>query len=116
MKSRSMQHQTASACSSARSQAHPKRSILHGMRRLISAAAIMAAAAACLPAGLRAQDTGAAGGTIDSIEVTGHRRVSRETIVNTLGIIVPSSITFRDVQRGVRALFSLQQFDDVQVT
>jgi outer membrane protein assembly factor BamA len=87
------------------------------MRRLISATAFLAAAAACLPVALRAQDAGGpAGGPIDSIEVEGYRRVSIETIRNTIGITPPTIITFRDVQRAIRALFSLQQFDDVAVT
>lgn len=87
------------------------------MRRLITAAACMAAAAAC-PSWLRAQDSaaaGAGGGIIDSIEVSGNRRVNAETIRNNLGIGVPSSIGFRAIQRAVRALFALQQFDDVQI-
>lgn len=88
------------------------------IRRLVTAAAFTAAALAWPSTTLHAQDNagGPAGGPIDSIEVSGYRRVALETILNTVGITIPATITFRDVQKAIHALYALQQFDDVVVT
>lgn len=83
------------------------------MRRLILAAAC-AAAAFAMASGLHAQEAG--GAQVDSIEVTGNRRVTLESILNVVAIPVHTTFTFHDVQRGIRALWALNQFDDVQVT
>jgi outer membrane protein insertion porin family len=85
------------------------------MRRLLLAAAT-AVACAAVPAGgaLRAQQA-EQGPQVDSVEVTGNHRVSSETILNAAGIPLHTPITFRDIQRAIRALVALNQFDDVQV-
>jgi len=82
------------------------------MRRLITAAAAVAAALAA-PAALRAQ---AAGAQADSVEVSGNRRTTAETIRNVAAIPLRTPITYRDIQRAIRSLFDLGQFDDIQVS
>ncbi len=73
-----------------------------------------------LPARLAAQQgqqqAPTAGGSIDSIEVSGNHRVTTETVLNTFAVPIHTNITYRDIQRGIRALFAIGQFDDVQVT
>src|SRR4051812_19668900 len=112
-----MPHRTASAWRSARSQAPRRRSVRTRMRRLSLAAALVAAASV-LPVTLRAQQPAAPpappvqqGGQVDSIEVTGNSRVTTESILNTLALPVHTTLGYRNVQHGVRALFALQQFD-----
>jgi outer membrane protein insertion porin family len=79
----------------------------------------LAAAAALLALGagpvspLAAQE--ARGLSIDSIEVLGARRNSRETVLNAAGIPVHTPIGYREIQRAVRSLYELAQFDDVKV-
>jgi len=86
------------------------------IRRLILTAALGAAATAAMrPSPLRAQDPGASAPRIDSIEVTGIRRVTLETVLNTAGIPLRTPIGIRDIQRAIRALNSLGQFDDVLI-
>jgi outer membrane protein insertion porin family len=79
------------------------------MRRLRAA---LLAASLGAPAALRAQATGA---QVDSVEVTGNRRVTSETIRNVAALAPHTPLGYRDLQRAVRALFELGQFDDVQV-
>ncbi len=80
-------------------------------------AAACAAAATCVPVLLHAQDAPGAtpGGIIDSIEVNGTSRVTTATVLNTLALSLHTTVGFRDIQRAIRAVFALQQFDDVQV-
>jgi len=83
------------------------------MRRLFTAAAL---AAAALGSAGRAAAQEPAGASVDSIEVAGVQRVTRETVVNTAAIPLHTPITYRDIQRAVRDLFALGQFDDVTVS
>jgi len=83
------------------------------VRRTLIGAAALAAALLTLPGGLHAQDP--AGPQVDSLEVVGVRRVTRETVINTAGIPLRTSIGFRDLQRAIRGLMALGQFDDVQI-
>jgi outer membrane protein insertion porin family len=62
----------------------------------------------------RAQQPGA-GPVVDSIEVVGNRRNSRETIVNAAALPVHAAVTYRDLQRALRAIYLTGQFDEVQV-
>jgi outer membrane protein insertion porin family len=82
------------------------------MRRLITAA-VLAAACAGLPSRVAAQQP--EGPMVDSVEVTGNRRVTTATIVNTAAIPLRTPITYREIQRGIRAVWALGEFDDVQV-
>lgn len=71
-----------------------------------------------LPEGeLQAQQT--TGGVplvrVDSIDVVGNVRLSTPTIIGTLGFQAGSEVTYREIQRGIKALYSTGQFDDVVV-
>jgi outer membrane protein insertion porin family len=86
----------------------------------VTGAARAAFAGACLTAAfagaMPAQDVQPGqGALIDSIEVEGLRRNSRETVINAAGIPLRTPITYRDVQRAIRNLNALGQFDDVVV-
>jgi outer membrane protein insertion porin family len=83
------------------------------MRRGLAAAALAAALLTVRPSGAMAQDS--AGAVVDSIEVGGHRRNTRETIVNAAGIPLGTPLTYRDIQRAIRNLMALGQFDDVRI-
>ncbi|MBI1722838.1 MAG: outer membrane protein assembly factor BamA [Gemmatimonadetes bacterium] len=88
------------------------------MRRGAIVATALAAAlgfAAAAPAPLPAQEEAAAGAVVDSVEVVGNRRNTTETILNAAGIPLNTPIGYRDIQRALRALFALGQFDDVQI-
>ena len=52
---------------------------------------------------------------VDSVEVVGNTRVTTQTILNTAGIPIRSPISIRDIQRAMRALFGLGQFNDVTI-
>jgi outer membrane protein insertion porin family len=84
------------------------------MRQLIFAAALVAAATVA-PSALRAQETQGPP-QVDSVEVIGNRRVTVETITAAAAIPIRQPITYRDVQRAIKALYALAQFDDVVVT
>ncbi|MBI4542628.1 MAG: outer membrane protein assembly factor BamA [Gemmatimonadetes bacterium] len=72
-------------------------------------------AVASPPAPLRAQEPSDGAATVDSVEVVGNRRTSREAIVNTAGIPIRAPIGYRDIQRALRALYALAQYDDVAI-
>jgi len=86
------------------------------MRRLLLAAAAVAACQVAAPAGgpLSAQEA-QQGPQVDSLEVVGNRRVATETILNAASIPLHTPVTYRDVQRAIRALVALGQFDDIRV-
>ena len=73
------------------------------------------AAALAGPSVLKAQQEEGGGAQIDSVEVTGNHRVNLETILNTASLPVHTPLTYRDVQRAIRALYALAQFDDITV-
>ena len=51
----------------------------------------------------------------DSIAVRGNRRVSRETIVSTAGLVAGRPVGYRDVQHALQALFATGQFQDIRI-
>src|SRR5690606_35024394 len=53
---------------------------------------------------------------IVSIEVVGVRRVSPATVIAELGIVPGRPTTYRDLQRGLEALFSTGNYADIQVS
>lgn len=67
-----------------------------------------------LPMVARAQDQQAAP-TLDSILVEGNRRVATPQVIGTAGLVVHSSVTYRDIQRAVTSLYRTGQFDNVAV-
>ncbi len=77
-----------------------------------AAVAAVVAVAACAGA-LTAQET--QGPQVDSIEVVGNVRVETPTILNAVGIPLNTPLTFRDLQRGIRSLYQLGQFNDVRI-
>jgi outer membrane protein insertion porin family len=84
------------------------------MRRLIARAAALAAlTAAASAAPLLAQEGESP--QVDSIEVVGNRRVVLPTILNTVAIPLNTPLTYRDIQRAIRGLYQLGQFDDVRI-
>ncbi len=52
---------------------------------------------------------------IDSVAVTGNSRITRAAIIATANIQLGQSISFRDVQRAINALYATRQFADIQV-
>ncbi len=90
------------------------------MRRSAIVAAVLTVAllrTAAGPAPLAAQQPAAdtSSGIVDSIEVVGNHRNTTQTILNAAGIPIRAPIGYRDIQRAMRALFALGQFDDVQI-
>lgn len=52
---------------------------------------------------------------VDSIEVVGNARLATPTIIGTLGFQAGSQVTYREIQRGIKSLYSTGQFEDVVV-
>src|SRR5690606_19861231 len=52
---------------------------------------------------------------VDSIAVEGNTRLSASQVTSRLGIVLGTEVTFRDVQRAIRALYATGQFDTVRV-
>jgi outer membrane protein insertion porin family len=68
---------------------------------------------ACLTVSLEAQQGGQV--VVDSVAVEGNVRQRAESIVASFGINAGDVVTYRDIQRGIKALWSTRQFADVQV-
>jgi outer membrane protein insertion porin family len=72
------------------------------------------------PAPARAQGGQQARGTVsavqvDSIAIQGNTRLEAPVILGTLGFQAGSEVTYREIQRGIKALWSTGQFSDIQV-
>ncbi len=52
---------------------------------------------------------------VDSILVAGNLRLAAPTIIGTLGFQAGSAVTYREIQKGVKNLYSTGQFEDVRV-
>ena len=52
---------------------------------------------------------------IDSIAVSGNVRNTRDVVLATAAIPTGQTISFRDIQRGLEALYATLQYDDIQV-
>ncbi|MDZ7779742.1 MAG: outer membrane protein assembly factor BamA [Gemmatimonadota bacterium] len=66
------------------------------------------------PSGTAAQQ-GPGATTVDSVVVEGNRRVEARAITALFGVQEGQSITYRDIQRGIKALVETGQFRDVVV-
>ncbi|MDH3207606.1 MAG: outer membrane protein assembly factor BamA [Gemmatimonadota bacterium] len=77
------------------------------------AAAIAVVCLATAPAALRAQQQPVL--VVDSVEVVGAVRVQAENIAAVFGVARGDEITYRDVQRGMKALLYTGQFRDLTV-
>jgi outer membrane protein insertion porin family len=83
------------------------------MRRLLfSAVALL-----CIGATARAQDTGAAGqcATPDTIAFRGFKRTTDATLRAETGL-VPGAVNYRALDRAIKSLYALGQFEDIQAT
>jgi outer membrane protein insertion porin family len=80
-------------------------------RFFVSASVVCAAVLA--PHAVAAQ--GGAGRIPDSIAVVGARRVSRQTILVTAGLVPGRSANYRDIQHAIQALYASGQFDDIRI-
>ena len=54
--------------------------------------------------------------TPDTIAVAGNVRVADPTIRTAAGLYPRTTLNYRDIQRAIKALFGIGEFDDVQVT
>ena len=64
---------------------------------------------------LQAQTGGTQQVRIDSLEVVGNHRVTRESILSVFGIQSGKATNFREIQRGIKNLFRSEQFADITV-
>ena len=86
------------------------------MIRRLFASLLLVCAAALAPRPARAQGGGEAGGRIpDSIAVLGTKRVSRQTVLVTAGLVPGRTANYRDIQHSIQALYASGQFDDIRI-
>ena len=80
--------------------------------------ALLLLLAAPVPTALSAQDEGAPPPlpVVDSIEVTGNRRLTAQQVLGTAGLVTGQPTNYRDLQRAIIALFKTGQFDDVSIS
>jgi outer membrane protein insertion porin family len=52
---------------------------------------------------------------VDSISVLGNFRLTPTTIIGALGIQPGTEVTYREIQRGIKALYATGQFNDVVI-
>jgi len=67
------------------------------------------------PSGLSAQQQGIPLVRVDSIAVVGNVRLTEVSIIGTLGFSAGSTVTYREIQKGIKALYATGQFQDVAV-
>jgi outer membrane protein insertion porin family len=79
--------------------------------RLLATVLVAAAAGAFRPAVAQQPD----GPPIDSLAVSGNRRVPEAQVLRVAGLAVGQPVNFRAIQRAITALFQTGQYDDVQV-
>ena len=84
------------------------------MTRRPLASVLLLCAVALAPRPARAQGEG--GGRLpDSIAVVGVRRVSRQTVLLTAGLVPGRTANYRDIQHAIQALYASGQFDDIRI-
>jgi outer membrane protein insertion porin family len=79
------------------------------LRAVLAAAVTLAA-----PLGVRAQAADVP--VLDSIEVVGQRRLPPSQILAMSGLAAGQTVTYRDLQRAIRALYASGQFADVRMS
>jgi outer membrane protein insertion porin family len=80
-------------------------------------AAVFAAGACLSPAFLAAQQADPAAGTfVDSITVEGNVRLTDEEILTDLGLQPRTTISFRDIQTALKALWATGQYRDYTIS
>src|SRR5262245_4304980 len=80
--------------------------------RVVGAAAVLwTAAAHQLSAQTRDQTT-----VIDSIVVTGAKRIPPSGVITEFGVLLGKQTSYRDIQRGIETLFASGQYSDVQTS
>ena len=79
---------------------------------VVSLLAVMAAGSSAM-----GQDTPAPGActTPDTVMIVGNARVSEATVRASAGLPARTTLNFRDIQRGIKALFATGQFEDIQI-
>ncbi|HEX7050072.1 MAG TPA: outer membrane protein assembly factor BamA [Longimicrobiales bacterium] len=85
--------------------------------RAVAAAAALLSAAAVLAVPARAQEAPVAPPVVvvDSVLVQGNARLQTAVVLGEFGIHPGDTITYRDVNRGIRRLWTSGQFDDAVV-
>ncbi len=86
--------------------------------RVLLGCALLGALLLSVPLSLSGQvrpRTGITSVQIDSIAVRGNQRLAVPVIVGTLGFQAGSEVTYREIQGGIKALYSTGQFADVRV-
>ena len=84
------------------------------MTRRPLASVLLLCAVALAPRPAPAQGEG--GGRLpDSIAVVGVRRVSRQTVLLTAGLVPGRTANYRDIQHAIQALYASGQFDDIRI-
>jgi outer membrane protein insertion porin family len=77
---------------------------------------VAAAVLLACPAVARAQDQAPPPPPVpDTIVVEGNRRVPATTVLITAGFVARRPLSFRDLQRGIQALYGTGHYDDIQV-
>lgn len=84
------------------------------MRIPVLAAQLVAAGALALGAARAAAQEPARPPVVDSIEVVGIVRNTREMVLNAAALPLHQQVGYRDLQRALRAVYATGQFDDVQ--
>ena len=75
------------------------------VRRLLKATALAAAFFGVMaPHGLQAQQAGSIAVRVDSVLVTGNQRLQTQNIVQLFAVQPGQEVSFRNVQRGIKAL------------
>jgi len=68
-----------------------------------------------LPPPARAQGRPEQTTVLDSIAVLGNSRVASQTVLSTAGIPTGKPISYRDIQRGLQALYATGQYEDIRM-
>jgi len=79
--------------------------------RLVSLLALLGTAVSTGRAQIRPDEST----VLDSIAILGNTRVPTSTVIATAGIPIGKPISYRDIQRGLQALYATGQYEDIRV-